>query len=92
MGRLVFEGRPQNGGNAWRDISLKGYYSATDWTNKFTRNDHPAVRANVPDTYKNQSFLFKVFKGREVCQASFHIVQRGNTIHWGRGAVGVWPK
>jgi hypothetical protein len=45
---------------AWRDIDLTGYHFATDWTNSFSRYDHPALRAGVPDTYKNQAFLIKV--------------------------------
>lgn len=89
---VTINGRVQQGGEAWRDIDLTGYHFATDWTNKFSRYDHPALRAGVPDTYKNQSFLIKVSRGKDVCQAEFHMIQRGNEIHWGRGAQGVWPR
>lgn len=89
---VTIKGRVQQGGGAWQDIDLTGYHFATDWTNRFSRYDHPALLAGVPDTYKNQAFLIKVFRGKEVCQAEFHIIQRGNEIHWGRGAQGVWPK
>jgi hypothetical protein len=88
---VKIQGRIQQGGEAWRDIDLRGYYFATDWSNRFTRYDHPALPPN-PTTYKNQSFLIKVYRGREVCQAEFHVIQRGNTIHWGRGARGIWPQ
>ena len=85
-------GKIQNGGYAWQDIDLTGYHFATEWTNRFSRYDHPALLANVPDAYKNQSFLIKVFKGNEECRAEFHMVQRGNTVHWGRGGQGIWPQ
>jgi hypothetical protein len=88
---VVIEGRPQHGGPAWIDINLRGYYFATDWTNRFDRYDHPALPPN-PTTYKNQAFLIKVYKSNEVCQAAFHIIQRGNTIHWGKGGQGIWPQ
>ena len=93
-GKFVVDetGRGQQGGKAWPDIDLRGYYFATDWTNRFSRYDHPSLLPNVADTYKNQSFLIKVYKGNEVCQAAFHLIQRGNTIHWGRGGEGIWPK
>jgi YD repeat-containing protein len=86
------DGRLQRGGDAWRDITLKGVHFATDWTNRFARYDHPSLLANVADTYKNQAFMIKVFNATEACEAEFHIVQRGNTIHWGRGGQGIWPK
>lgn len=88
---VVIDGRSQQGGEAWRDIDLKGYHFATDWTNRFSRYDHPSIRAGIADSYKNQSFLIKVHRGKETCQAEFHMVQRGNEIHWGSGAQGVWP-
>jgi hypothetical protein len=86
------DGRLQQGGEAWQDIDLTGFHFATDWTNKFSRYDHPSLLPNIPDTYKNQSFLIKVFRGNELCQAEFHIVQRGNSLHWGKGAQGKWPQ
>ncbi len=89
---VKIDGRIQAGGEAWQDINLDGYHFATSWTNRFSRYDHPSLLANVADTYQNQSFLIKVYKGNEVCQAAFHIIQRGNTIHWGRGGEGIWPK
>ena len=88
---VIIDGRSQQGGEAWRDIDLNGYHFATDWTNRFSRYDHPSLRAGIDDTYKNQSFLIKVYRGKETCQAEFHMVQRGNEIHWGSGAQGVWP-
>lgn len=88
---VVIDGKSQQGGEAWRDIDLNGYHFATDWTNRFARYDHPSLRAGIADTYKNQSFLIKVQRGKENCQAEFHMVQRGNEIHWGSGAQGVWP-
>jgi hypothetical protein len=89
---VTIDSRVQQGGNAWQDIDLTGYHFATDWSNKFSRYDHPSLPANIADTYKNQSFFIKVFKGNEFCEAEFHIVQRGNTIHWGNGAQGKWPR
>jgi hypothetical protein len=89
---VVIDNRIQQGGNSWRDIDLKGYYFATDWSNRFSRYDFPSLLAGVPDTFKNQSFLIKVYRGNQTCQAGFHIIQRGNEIHWGPGAEGVWPK
>lgn len=89
---VKIDGRLQQGGPAWRDINLTGYHFATDWTNSFSRYDHPALRAGIADTYKNQSFLIKVYKGKQNCQAAFHIVQRGNEIHWGEGAEGKFPQ
>jgi hypothetical protein len=88
---VLIDGKSQQGGQAWRDIDLKGFHFATDWTNRFSRYDHPSLRAGIADTYKNQSFLIKVYRGKENCQAEFHMVQRGNEIHWGNGAQGVWP-
>jgi hypothetical protein len=87
----LIDGRSQQGGESWRDIDLTGYHFATDWTNRFSRYDHPSRRAGIGGTFKNQSFLIKVHRGKETCQAEFHIVQRGNEIHWGSGAQGVWP-
>ena len=89
---VKIEGKLQQGGPAWRDINLTGYHFATDWTNSFSRYDHPALRAGIADTYKNQSFLIKIYKGKQNCQAAFHIVQRGNEIHWGEGAEGKFPQ
>jgi len=88
---VTIGGRSQQGGEAWQDIDLTGFHFATNWTNRFSRYDHPSLAAGVPNTYKNQAFLIKVFRGKEVCQAEFHIIQRGDVIHWGRGGQGVWP-
>ena len=88
---VVIGGRIQQGGAAWMDIDLNGYHFATSWTNRFDRYDHPALLPNTT-TFKNQAFLIKVYKGKEVCQAEFHMIQRGNTIHWGRGGQGIWPQ
>jgi len=89
---VTINGRTQQGGNAWQDIDLSGYHFATDWTNRFSRYDHPSLLADIANTYKNQSFLIKVFRKSEVCQAEFHIVQRGDSLHWGIGATGIWPR
>jgi hypothetical protein len=85
-------GRLQQGGPAWPDIDLTGYHSATDWTNRFTRYDHPSLLANIAHTYKNQAVGFKLSRGNQVCHAEFHIIQRGNALHWGRGGQGIWPQ
>jgi RHS repeat-associated protein len=87
---LVIQGRRQSGGQAWMDIDLNGIHSAPKNSSKFSRYDHPSIRGD--DLYKNQSFFVKVSNGNKACYAAFHIVQRGNTIHWGRGAMGMWPK
>jgi len=71
------------------DINPNGIFSIPPNSNSYSRYDHPTIRGE--SLFKNQSFFFKVYKGNKVCSVAFHIVQRGNTIHWGRGAVGDWP-
>lgn len=90
---VIIGGKEQKGGPATRDIDLSGIYSAPRNSENFSRYDFPSLNANRdPDgTFKNQSFFIKVYNGRKYCQAAFHIVQRGKSIHWGRGAVGNWP-
>jgi hypothetical protein len=86
---LTVQGRRQTGGDAWMDLDPKGIFSAAANSNRYSRYDHPSIRGEV--LFKNQSFLFKVYNGDKVCYAAFHIVQRGDTIHWGKQAVGIWP-
>ncbi|HET8669352.1 MAG TPA: hypothetical protein VFM05_01640 [Candidatus Saccharimonadales bacterium] len=86
---MTVQRRRQAGGEAWMDLDPGGIYSAPANSNRYSRYDHPSIRGEA--LFKNQSFFIKVYKGDKVCSAAFHIVQRGNTIHWGRGAVGVWP-
>jgi YD repeat-containing protein len=87
---LTVQGRRQIGDEAWMDLDLNGIFSAPANSNKYSRYDHPSIAGEA--LFKNQSFFVKVYNGDKVCYAAFHIVQRGNTIHWGKGAVGVWPK
>jgi RHS repeat-associated protein len=86
---MTVQGRRQAGGQAWMDLDPKGYFSAPANSNRYSFYDHPSIRGEA--LFKNQSFFFKVYNGNKVCSVTFHIVQRGNTIHWGKGAVGVWP-
>lgn len=87
---MTINGRRQSGGEAWMDIDLKGIHSASRNNRIFSRYDHPVIRGE--ELYKNQSFFVKVSNGNKPCYAAFHIVQRGNTIHWGNGATGAWPQ
>jgi hypothetical protein len=87
---VEIDGRLQTGGPAWRDINTGGIYDATS-SSTFSRYDFPSLRSN-DTTFKNQSFLIKVYNENKVCQAAFHIIQRGNAVHWGRGATGIWPQ
>jgi len=86
---LTIQGRRQTGGEAWMDLDLKGIFSAPPNSKFYSRYDHTSIRGEA--LFKNQSFFVKVYNGDKACYAAFHIVQRGNTIHWGMGAVGGWP-
>lgn len=86
---MTVQGRRQTGGGAWMDLDLKGYFSAPANSNRYSRYDHPSISGEA--LFKNQSFFFKVSNGDKACYAAFHIVQGGNTIHWGKEAVGIWP-
>jgi hypothetical protein len=87
---VVIDNREQKGGPAWRDINLEGYDSAPRNSENFSRYDFPSLNAkrDPHGTFKNQNFFIKVYNGKKYCEAAFHIVQRGTTIHWGRGAIG----
>ena len=88
----VVDGRVQNGGPPWRDIKLGVPHKASG--NSFSWYDHPS--ATGWGIYRNQAFSVSVSRGNEVCHVEFHFVQRnlgpGYTLHWGKGATGVWPR
>ena len=87
---MTVQGRRQTGGEVWMDLDLNGIFSAPQNSNRFSRYDHPSIRGEA--FFKNQSFFFKVYNGDKMCSVAFHIVQRGNAISWGEGAIGVWPQ
>jgi hypothetical protein len=53
--------------------------------NMFGFYDHPGGPPPSSGSSRFENHLIKVYSGKTVCEVRFHFIQRGNTIHWGKG-------
>jgi YD repeat-containing protein len=65
------------------DISLGVMHHAVG--NKFGWYDHPGATIWPPGYSRFENHIVKVYRGKTVCEVSFHFIQHGNTIRWGEG-------
>jgi hypothetical protein len=53
--------------------------------NDFGWYDHPGATIWPANYSRFENHIVKVYAGKTVCEVSFHFIQQGGTIHWGRG-------
>ena len=70
--------------NTFPDLPLNAAELKADG-NTFGFYDHPGGPLQAPGLSRFENHLIKVYSGKIVCEVKFHFIQRGNTIHWGRG-------
>jgi YD repeat-containing protein len=65
------------------DISRDVPHHATG--NEFGWYDHPGATIWPEGYTRFENHIVKVYSGKTVCEVSFHFIQRGKQIRWGRG-------
>ena len=65
------------------DIHAGVFYEASG--NTFSWYDHPGYTYWGNDYSRFENHVVKVYSGKTVCEITFHFIQRGGTIHWGKG-------
>ncbi len=65
------------------DIHPKIHHHAVG--NNFGWYDHPGATIWPANYSRFENHIVKVYSGKTVCEVSFHFIQHGNKIRWGRG-------
>jgi hypothetical protein len=55
--------------------------------NTFGWYDHPGGTIWPANYDRFENHIVKVYSGTTVCEISFHFIQHGQNIHWGKGAL-----
>ncbi|HEY2961020.1 MAG TPA: hypothetical protein VGJ37_01290, partial [Pyrinomonadaceae bacterium] len=80
---IGLDGKKSEEKSTFSDINPNVPHHAED--NQFGWYDHPGATV-WPDNYSRfENHIVKVYSGKTVCEISFHFIQHGNKIHWGRG-------